>query len=267
MGTKTILVIALILQGGIPVLVAQATSGKDGTIQPAVLRQYTFEVASIREEPPAADSGSWKLAFEGDSFICKGESLRELLAYSFKVDQDRITGGPSWIGTKRFTIRGRVDSQMFARLSALGEDERERAQRSMVLNLLTDRLQLVLKPEKRDLPAYVLEVSDKGPRLTLAPPRTDHAEGMKMLEGPPSEIPQVHLGDGVITANNVPIKSLADVLSWQLGRPVVDQTGLSGIYNFSLTWAAESNAALVAMSRGMIRPETKPSNGGHHSKA
>jgi uncharacterized protein (TIGR03435 family) len=49
---------------------------------------------------------------------------------------------------------------------------------------------------------------------------------------------------GPVTAQGIPISNLVGFLSRQLGRKVIDKTGLTGIYDFTLKWAPDQSTPL-----------------------
>jgi uncharacterized protein (TIGR03435 family) len=95
--------------------------------------------------------------------------------------------------------------------------------RARLLTLLQERFKLVTHRETRELPIYVLSVSKSGPKLEAS-------------KAKPEDGPQIRGGGPAgISCKKVTIKMLADmVLSTALGRTVVDNTGLTGEYDFTL---------------------------------
>ena len=83
----------------------------------------------------------------------------------------------------------------------------------MFQSLLADRFQLKLHRDSKQLPAYHLVISKKGSKLKPVPPGT-----------PPSS--QQHSFDQLVSQ-----------LSYALDRPVLDKTGLSGLFEYNMPWA------------------------------
>jgi uncharacterized protein (TIGR03435 family) len=101
-------------------------------------------------------------------------------------------------------------------------------QKQRTQEVLRDRFGLILRAETHELPIYALIPAKGGPKLS---PTTDEGRGL-VLGGKP----------GNITGRTVTMKMLADQLSITLGRPVSDETGLAGLYNFELKWTPDSPA-------------------------
>jgi uncharacterized protein (TIGR03435 family) len=93
----------------------------------------------------------------------------------------------------------------------------------MLQNLLADRFRLVLHREQKTLPVYELVITNNGPKL--------HA-GKHGIGGVSSH-------RGYISGQNASMPELIDSLSRRVDRPVVDKTGLKGVYNFTLQWSPE----------------------------
>ena len=121
--------------------------------------------------------------------------------------------GPSWIGSDRYHIEGVAPNPETVTSAQL---------RLMFQGLLADRFKLRLHKENRDVPGYALLVARNEPRLE----KGYASEDKSALAGRP----------GSLRGTSIELPGLATALSTNLGQPVVDETGLTGRYNFSLTW-------------------------------
>src|ERR1700750_2701718 len=93
--------------------------------------------------------------------------------------------------------------------------------------VLRDRFGLVVRPEKRELPVYLLAQAKHGAALSVHPPADLR---------PPSI--STDNGDR-IKASNATMQMLASQISMALGSPVQDKTGLGGRYDFNLNWSPD----------------------------
>jgi uncharacterized protein (TIGR03435 family) len=108
----------------------------------------------------------------------------------------------------------------------------------MLQNVLAERFNLKLNRESQNLPVYDLEVADTGAKLTetTSPhvaPNGEPIIGVKTM---------VQNGKSGVTITNGPISALTDFLSSQLGREVVDKTGLNGHYDMTLQHSSDGDA-------------------------
>jgi uncharacterized protein (TIGR03435 family) len=169
-----------------------------------------------------------------------------LLREAFRVEDDRIIGAPGWVKTNRYDVQAKVSPEDAPKLDKLKLEER----RSMLLPLLVERFNLKYHHETRELPTYSLVVAKGGPKLKPsaiqdpppspkppdagAPPRPDEAGG----NNPPRHMMRL-MGRGHFEAEGGNTQMLARVLSQQLGRTVVDKTGLTGAYDYTLQWTPD----------------------------
>jgi uncharacterized protein (TIGR03435 family) len=99
---------------------------------------------------------------------------------------------------------------------------------AMLQALLAERFKLAVHHEPHALSAYDLVIANSGPKLKRA--SEDGAGSNYILKS--------H-----IVGPQLSMEALADILSRQAGRPVVDKTGLTGRFDVRLTWAPEDAGA------------------------
>jgi uncharacterized protein (TIGR03435 family) len=215
---------------------------------PAIATHPAFEVSTVK---PNKTGGSGSDAdFRDGRFRASNISLKNLLQYrAYGIPASRIFGGPKWIDSERFDIEAKTDGAVVDWLGTLGRDQRRLQMQAMFQQLLADRFKLAVHWEKRDLPVYAMVVAKQGPILH------------------PSKEPDGSFGtsanNGDFTAHNITAAQLADALtqelSRELGRVVIDTTGIQGEYDVSLKWVPDSGAAL--MSGGTAGSPLPPNSG------
>jgi len=99
----------------------------------------------------------------------------------------------------------------------------------MLQNLLTERFKLTIHREQRDIPAYALVYKSKSSKLEEVP--------SSEVDGHPRVITRTGTDSREFKATTMPV--LVDFISPMLGRPVLDETGLVGGYNFPLDFSME----------------------------
>jgi uncharacterized protein (TIGR03435 family) len=95
----------------------------------------------------------------------------------------------------------------------------------MLRNALVERFHLKTHDAVKDVPAYALIVAMHGPKLTPGQP-----------DDPTLPNGALRMTKGQITATGISTTRLAQALERELGAPVVDKTGLTSRYTFSLEW-------------------------------
>jgi uncharacterized protein (TIGR03435 family) len=179
----------------------------------------TFEVASVKPAAPGGRGMSINRS-EGGRFTTENIPLRFLITFAYNIRDHQLTGGPGWLSSDRWDIVARPESKV-----PDGPEGTEKI-RAMVRALLAERFQLATHTETKELPIYALVVAKNGPKLTPSPPE---ARG-----------PGLRVNRGLLTATKTPLSLLAQHLSNTLGRTVLDQTGITGNFDFKLEYATET---------------------------
>jgi uncharacterized protein (TIGR03435 family) len=178
----------------------------------------SFEVSSIRLESPhsveelmkgigLASLNTWPTHRYFAHYI----TLQVPISLAYHVDPKWITGGPDWLGTQQYSIDATVDGD-----HELNIDE----MRPLLRELLEKRFHLKAHRESRMVSGY---------RLVLA------KNGSKM--SPSNEKGQASVFSGGINAPGIDAAALAFILEIPTGEPVVDETGLTGLYGIKLSYA------------------------------
>ena len=194
----------------------------------------SFDVASIRVNK----SGRQIVEIDvepGGRFVAKGATMRLLVESAYGVKDFQIANAPSWFDQERYDVDARPDPSAASSLAGLPRRQASEQVMLMLRSLLADRCNLVLGPETRDLPVYTLVVAKNGSKLKVSgytPPDKLESRSPGI---PPAGGIWVH-GRGNIVSSGASMRSLAEWLSRFLERTVIDKTGLSGFYDFTLQW-------------------------------
>jgi len=202
-----------------------------------------FEVASIK--PNKSDHGVFRMMFAPDGFSATSVTLQMLIRTAYDVQEEQIPGAPSWFGSEYYDIEAKMDRSVTDELSKLSEDQRNIERRRMLRALLSNRFQLTLHRETKELGVYSLVIAGNGSKLQEAKPGDTYPNGFKGPDGG-SGARMFRMGTyvggaGELAGQGLPIASqvrpsLVGLLTQQLGRPVLDKTGLVGDYDFTLKW-------------------------------
>ena len=169
----------------------------------------------------------------GPPFIIRNFPLKNLIEYAFNVQNFQIKEGPASILSEHFDIRAKLDTSAHVNPNMSDEEQGSflKEQRRRVQNLLADRFQLRLHRETRELPVYALMAAKNGPKL--------HESAVTDGPNAPSS---TRIGPGRFSGRRIKPSSLAEALSNQLGRTVIDRTGLNGFYDFTLKWMPDESS-------------------------
>jgi uncharacterized protein (TIGR03435 family) len=182
-----------------------------------------FDVVSVK--PCAATDERYAYRrLPGGGLYATGVQLKILMVEAYGVKPFQFTGGPKWIDEDCWSIQATAEG-VTGTLSIV-------QQAPMLRALLEERFQLRLRHEIKEMPVFALVVAKGGPKLTPHPPN--------------STVVAMRTPQGSWSMNNVDIAFLANRLSRQLGRIVIDKTDLTGQYDIKLEWAgdaADSNSS------------------------
>jgi uncharacterized protein (TIGR03435 family) len=173
-----------------------------------------FEVASLK--PDKSGTGVDRIKRTGGSWVIENVSLKRLIGMAYGVAEgtDYLFKGPDWWDTENFDIYARfppgsADSQVFL----------------MLQRLLDERFRLKLHHESREFSVYALVVDKRGSKVR------------------PSATPgpyKFSARDGHGVGTSMSMAMFASRLSKEVGRPVVDFTGLTGQFDLTLDWKPEA---------------------------
>jgi uncharacterized protein (TIGR03435 family) len=188
-------------------------------------------------------------------------TLAELVQYAYGLrSDDQISGAPDWVKTDRYDVQAKLSEADIAALAKLSSADRKAKLRLMMQAFLAERFQLKTHPQTKQVPTYDLIVAKGGTKLTdAAADTTNHllnGDDGKPLKG------FMSWQTGKTVAQGYSAKSLADFLSQPicaLGRPVMDKTGLTGTYNFTLDWTPPHPGVRLGAESNAASPEDAPS--------
>lgn len=212
-----------------------AQTSPDRLPQVKISKSPTFEVATIRPADPGLRDPVGLYVYPGGKIHAGEVTLNMLIRYALNIERYQISGGPAWVYQDRFDVVAEPPdtSQVRALRPAAMNAPPTEEQRQMLLRLLVDRFGLKFHQEVKTGPIYIL-LRNKS-KLKLEPPRLTDAvpweASLYTTDG---------LNFGEMAATNVTMPFLARRLSADLMRPVRDQTGISGAYDFHVEPGSEA---------------------------
>jgi bla regulator protein BlaR1 len=197
-----------------------------------------YDVSSVK--PASSSDGRGMIRLTPDGASLQGIPVQMLLHLAFNVEDDRIIGAPSWVKSNRYDVEAKVAPEDAPRLDKLKLEDR----RAMLLPLLADRFNLKYHHETRELPMYALVIAKDGPKLTAstaeAPPDPNFpATREGQPKGGIDTRGRMMMEPDRIESQDTTIDMLAHALAPRLGRSVVDKTGLTGRYDYTLRWTPD----------------------------
>jgi uncharacterized protein (TIGR03435 family) len=223
-----------------------------------------FEVASVKPN----NSGDPGTVFDlpgGGRFTATNATARELVRIAFEVQDHKLIGLPEWTKNARFDISARAAQN----IALTGDPSRPTPVFAMLRSLLAERFQLTARSDVREMPIYqlVMARSDRrlGPRLNpsttdcaaMLAARRERARNGETGSAPSDRVRcgsrsrQGYLAGGAVQLDGGE-NSLAMALSRVTGRTVIDRTGLTGLFDYTLEFAPDATGSTTAGDAGPV---------------
>jgi uncharacterized protein (TIGR03435 family) len=212
----------------LPLNFERATPATEWTIPPpapklppmAANADPSFEVATIKPSKP--DDQRKAFIVQGNRFQIINQPLTQIISFAFDVQAKQVIGLPAWAEEDKYDIDGKPD----------GEGAPSGKQwKVMIQKLLADRFKLTFHHDKREMPVYVLSVAKTGQKMTKS-------------GGDPNGLPALFFQGalGRLNVRNALMTDFTELMqSAVLDRPVLDQTGITGRWDFTLNWTPDDS--------------------------
>jgi uncharacterized protein (TIGR03435 family) len=209
----------------------------------------TFEVASVKvaNPNPQPSAGGARIASgcrrpTGGSVQCNNATLKTILMQAYGVKAYQVEG-PAWLESEHYDVMAKIPEGVAVEQVA-----------AMMQALLAERFKVVLHKDSRMLPAYDLTIAKGGIKMK----EVDAAEVAAHAAGTAPPAPKAAdrnampaLGSFTVRMSNsgartergkMSMAQITNLLSNTVGRPVTDQTGLTGTYEMELTYMGDPPA-------------------------
>jgi len=185
--------------------------------QPQSGTPLAFEVASVKLSKPGGRSGGIRPLPGGQTYIAQNAPVKLIMKLMFHLTDQQISGAPSWFDTEFYDVEAKAEHP--STLEQLHQ---------MFQSLLIERFKIQFHRETRELPTYLLTVDKSGSKMKVNNSPNDF-----------SDFPLRAAGRGKMLGERESMSHFAWSLAQQLGRPVVDKTGLDGNYDFTFEFTPE----------------------------
>jgi uncharacterized protein (TIGR03435 family) len=210
-------------------LVVAPARSQSATAKPQTMAKDAdpdWEVVTVKPGDPNNKNGV--MTTRGRHMVIQNQTPEAMLRLAYGVQRSQIVGAPEWIKTERFDVDGVPDVD--------GQPNMKQFQ-VLVQKVLAERFGLKSHHEQREMPVFALAVAKDGPKMDLS-------------KGDPNGLPDNEgmggNGRQIRKFTNVSMSDLALMLQPHVDRPVVDQTGLKGRYDFKLQWTVDEAQATDA---------------------
>lgn len=219
---------------------AAQTAAAPSSAEPAYVPTMTFDVASVRQsEPGYSYTVSGFFTPHTSTFRATNFQIENLISFAYGLDSwSQIVAVPDSFQGAKFNVQAKADDAADQKLATLSGEQQWLEQRHMLLVLLAERFHLQAHWETKEGEIYNLVSKNRSKmRESNGAPPSD--EDVKFFHG--HRIPPIYQRNNSqngydFVGHACSIEMLAKTLTSQLGRPVVDKTGLTGKYDFVLSY-------------------------------
>ncbi len=267
-GAGTLAVATPLLIGLVNAPPRQAKSSKAVVQASHSLGALSIKLGASRRPVAGFDDVS-SVSLSPGNLAMNNASLRDFIQWAYRVRGFQLAGGPGWTDSHQYAIDAKASGNPTL-------DQWMEAIKPMLQGLLKDRFKLTFHYETRELPVYVLTVAKSGPKLERS--REESCAAFPWSSYPPSlgHRPANDCG-AVATGPNVRLNYTLDAvgmsiggaasnpamlttfLSGQLGRPVIDKTGLKGLFDVHLEWNQAATAVRLTGKPVSLADPANPS--------
>ena len=181
-----------------------------------------FDVATIK---PNNSGGATMqgLTVNGRNFQTRNSSATDLICFAYNIQKKQLVNAPDWVDKDRYDIAATIDTE--------GSPSDVQV-RLMIRKLLTSRFGLTFHREKREMSAFVLTVAKTGQKMT----KNDSGGTLPGFGMRPSPT-----GLMLPVFNSSMPNFVSFLQAMVVDRPVVDQTGLEGKWDFTIKFTPDDS--------------------------
>ena len=219
MKRRTAWLLVVMLLGAAPSSVAQ---GQSDAAMPKMARDADpdWDVVTVKPSDPDSKEAGYRISGRRQIQLLK-QTVEAMLMVGYGVHKKQIENAPDWVRTEMWDVTGETDQ--------MGEPDAAQV-RSLVRKVLKERFGLVLHTQQEEMPVFALTVAKGGAKL-------------KASDGDPSaladEYDHENGGEATVRFVNAPVSLVVTILDFRVDKPIVDKTGLTGRYDFTLKYTTD----------------------------
>ena len=188
-----------------------------GTVEKLPTQETEFEVAEVRPSKPGTQESYEMKNGRVQAF---GLTMKDLVGFAYNLEDYMLPGGEKWLDSDQFDIIAKADPTI-----------PDGTLRAMLRTLLAERFHLQSHFEEQSITVWAL-TAPKGKTKLKATTGEEHAGCTRTPKD----------GGFTYSCRNSTMGQFADRLpgsavGYLSGHPMVDLTGLTGSYDFDITWS------------------------------
>lgn len=179
-----------------------------------------WDIVTVKPSNPNDVRGQ-HIDFRGRHVMLLDTTVEQFLLIGYSVQQSQLPDLPNWAKTTRWDLDGIPTVEGLPSLTQI---------QGLIRKILAERFELQLHHDQRELPVFALTIAKGGPKLVV---NTSDPNGWMDQQNGNRD------GRHVEALKNASMAELALILQFHVDRPVVNQTGLTGRYDFKLQWTQD----------------------------
>ncbi len=188
----------------------------------------TFEIADVHVSPKTLNPAKQGGALRAGLYELRRATMLDLIAAAYGVTPNKVLGGPNWLELDRFDV-----------LAKAPQNTSPQDLKLMLQALLAERFHLTVYPDEKPMPAFALTIGSGKPKLK----ESDNSGSPGCQRHPEA----AEAGAIPATCHGITMGTLASLLGGAAGDylsdPVVDNTRLEGVWDFTLKWTPRGSLA------------------------
>jgi len=198
-----------------------------------------FEAASIKPQAPSSDGNIRTMVRypANGRLTAAGATVKTLICVAYGISDFQVLGGPNWIDEERYDVEATPGAALEEQLQKMTSDQSTLVKHQMLQTLLAERFKLTLHHDTKELPIYALVVAKGGSKLQETKPDDANPDPANASAHPTNKgrMRMSFQSTAIeLTATGMAMDGLARQLASQLHSTVQNQTGLKGIYDFTV---------------------------------
>jgi uncharacterized protein (TIGR03435 family) len=212
---------------------------------------FVYDIVSIKpyKNEPNATVHWMGLRDSPDSLTMHNAPMALLISQAYRTEHSKLAGAPDWVNNDRYDIEAKMEPEIVDALQKLSPADQKLARQHMLRVLVHDYLKVAFHMETTQVPIYELVIGKNGPKLKEADPSLP--EQNMIVSG--------MSGATSWNGKSTKVSSMMNQLSYAMGRPVYDKTGLTGKYEFTVKYTPERPGSAGPGADSASPPEEAPS--------
>lgn len=205
---------------------SQSPDPSDPRFAPFVYDLVVFKPYDGKPDKKKSESNFMGATETPDGYIVTNSALAAIVGQAYRTEHMQLSGSPAWLNSEHYNVEAKMSPEVIDALQKLSLADQKLARQHILQILARDYMKLSVHSESKRMQILELRVAKNGPKFKETAATSAYAGSIRV---------SAHTA----TFSASKIGPLAAHLGLWIGRPVFDATGLTGRYDFTLTFSSE----------------------------